>query len=421
MKSVCFDEVSDDRVIERVQMLVRRSNETTAELLAYLAEVDGRGLYLGQACSSMFAFCTERLHMSEAAAGKRITAARTARRFPAALPMIARGDIHLAGVCLLAPHLTEENHAELLARARHLSKRAIEKLVAEIAPRPDVRSRVTPLAQQMEMVPPVAPVEMAPSEHAPGRAAAAAPAEVTRAAVIAPLSPRRYEIRVTVDEQTHQALCQLQDLMSHAVPDRDPATIIARALDELLARTLTRRTGASKRPRAAKPPARRTRHIPAEVRRQVWTRDGGRCAFVDGEGRRCSATRWLELHHVDNWGRGAPHDPERIELRCRAHNLYQAVLDYGAALVAARRSEQSSRAREVGGRYAPTLDCAGGDQRRGRRRGGAGSAGRRAAAARRSGSAGETPVQRSRAARAADWSSEVRSEIEAEWLSSGAT
>jgi hypothetical protein len=141
--------MSDDRVLERVAVLVGRSNEITAELLAYLGEVDVRGLHLGQACSSLFAFCVELLHMSESAAGKRITAARVARRFPVVLEMIARGEIHLTAVNMLAAHLTEENQMEVLGRARHRSKRDIEMLVAEIAPRPDVPSRVLPLPRRV--------------------------------------------------------------------------------------------------------------------------------------------------------------------------------------------------------------------------------------------------------------------------------
>src|SRR5688572_21499472 len=61
MERACFDEMSDDRVLERVQVLVRRANQTTAELLGYLAEVEERRLHLPQACSSLFAFCVERL------------------------------------------------------------------------------------------------------------------------------------------------------------------------------------------------------------------------------------------------------------------------------------------------------------------------------------------------------------------------
>src|SRR5688500_4294639 len=201
MKNLCLESMSDDRVLERVEVLVARSNEITAELLAYLGEVDARGLHLGQACSSLFVFCIERLHMSESAAGKRITAARVARRFPVVLEMIAGGEIHLTAVNMLAAHLTEENHAEVLARARHRSKREIEKLVAEIAPRPDLPSRVVALPQQTA----------AQGVHAPARVAPA-PERAARPAVVAPLSPRRYEIRVTVDQETHDRLRQLQDV-----------------------------------------------------------------------------------------------------------------------------------------------------------------------------------------------------------------
>jgi hypothetical protein len=386
MEELRLDGMSDERVLERVEVLVKRANETTAELLAYLAEVDRRGLYLGEACGSLFAYCVERLHMSEAAAGKRITAARTARRFPLLFEMIAKGDVHLSGVTLLAPHLTEENHAELLARARHQSKREIEKLVAEIAPRPDVASRVAVLPRQVSVAAGAVEVAREDAQHvqAPGRAGGGPPAAVGRPAVVAPLAPRRYEIRVTVDEETHAALCQLQDLLSHQIPDRDPAAIISRALAHELELTLARKARATKKPRATekaratKKPratekaraaktaratetaraaktaratetprrdrtaAKRSRHIPAAACREVWGRDGGRCAFVDAKGRRCSSSRFLEYHHIHNWGRGAGHDPAEVELRCRAHNQYQAAIDYGADFIERKRGGVSA-------------------------------------------------------------------------------
>ena len=332
MEKLRLESMPDDRVLERVGVLVGQSNELTAELLAYLGEVDRRGLHLGEACSSLFAFCVERLHMSESAAGKRITAARVGRRFPVVLEMIAQGEIHLTTVNMLAAHLTEVNHVEVLARARHRSKRDVEKLVADLAPRPDVPSAVVTLPR-----PAAAQVV-----HAPERVADISP---PRPAVIAPLSPRRYEIRVTVDEETHDRLRQLQDL-AHQVPDRDPAVIVSRALELLLDRTLARKAAVTDRPRDAATSEERTRHIPAAVRRAVWQRDKGQCAHIDGKGRRCSSTRSLQFHHVKNWARGANHEPSEIELRCRAHNQYQAALDYGAAFMAGKKRPGGARARE---------------------------------------------------------------------------
>jgi len=156
---------------------------------------------------------------------------------------------------------------------------------------------------------------------------------------------------VTVDEATHEKLRQLQDLLAHTV-GRDPAVIVARAIAVLHEKTLARKAAVTKRPRRAKPARKRTRYIPAEVKRTVWTRDGARCAFVDDKGRRCSAESGLELHHLRNWARGAEHAADEIELRCRAHNQYHAVLDMvpssSAGGVAERASRPQREARTLG-------------------------------------------------------------------------
>ena len=81
---------------------------TTAELLALLAELDTRKLYLGEGYSSLFTYCTQRLHLSESAAYGRITAARAARRFPILLTRLADGDVTLTSISLLAAHLTDD-------------------------------------------------------------------------------------------------------------------------------------------------------------------------------------------------------------------------------------------------------------------------------------------------------------------------
>jgi len=124
--------LSDDELLARVKQLVRREGEATANLVAHLAELDARRLYLSEGCSSLFVNCTQILHLSEHAAFNRIEAARAARKFPVILALLASGALHLAAVRLLAPHLTAENHAELLQTARHRSKRDLEILVARV-------------------------------------------------------------------------------------------------------------------------------------------------------------------------------------------------------------------------------------------------------------------------------------------------
>ena len=127
--------VPDDALLRRLAEILGQSRRVEADLVAHIAEVDERRLWAREAFSSMFAYCTESLHLSEGEAYLRIAVARASREHPIVLAMLADGRLHLSGIALLAPHLTAENRETLLRRAAHRSKRQIEELVAEVAPR----------------------------------------------------------------------------------------------------------------------------------------------------------------------------------------------------------------------------------------------------------------------------------------------
>src|SRR5688572_13655668 len=141
MELVCFETMSDRDVVERLRELLREERRLTAAVLAHLGEVEARKLYLPAACSSMHVYCTRLLGMSEDQAFKRIRAARAVRRHPAVATAVAEGRLHLAGVVLLAPHLTGDNAEELVAEASGKSKAEIDVLLARRAPKPDVAER----------------------------------------------------------------------------------------------------------------------------------------------------------------------------------------------------------------------------------------------------------------------------------------
>jgi hypothetical protein len=85
------------------------------------------------------------------------------------LPMLGDGRLHLSGIALLAPHLTPENREALLRRATHRSKRQIEELIAEVAPREDVPALTRRLPERR------ASLAATPSSTATGPAPSAAP------------------------------------------------------------------------------------------------------------------------------------------------------------------------------------------------------------------------------------------------------
>ena len=105
--------LSDGALLRDLEQHVACERGDAAEVLADLAEVDARKLYLPAAFPSMYAWCVGELGLSEDAAKKRIHAARAARRFPAIFVAVAEGRLHLSTVVLLAapPHAGERGRA----------------------------------------------------------------------------------------------------------------------------------------------------------------------------------------------------------------------------------------------------------------------------------------------------------------------
>src|SRR5512140_3370763 len=134
--------LSDRELVDRVKDLACREGQVTACLVAHLAELEERQLHVAEGCASIFTYCTEVLHLSEHAAYHRIEAARASVKFPRVLEKLADGSLHLTAVRLLAPHLTENNHRDLLEEATHKTARQVDEIVARIRPRQAVASSV---------------------------------------------------------------------------------------------------------------------------------------------------------------------------------------------------------------------------------------------------------------------------------------
>jgi hypothetical protein len=326
--------LSDQALLAEAKRLVDHERRATVQLIALLIELDGRRLYLGEGYSSLFAYCTQALHLSEHASYTRIAAARATQRFPAILELLADGHINLTTVTLLASALTPENYVEVLQTARHRSKREVELLAATLHPRPPVPSVVRKLPAPT-LLASVQVVELEASQpqtdDSLGRVKVptAVMVPASRPAVVAPLAPERYKIQFTITRETHDKLRRVQDLLRHAIPNGDSAEIFDRALTVLLDDLARTKLAATDRPRRSGPTAQNSRHIPARVRRAVWARDAGQCTFVGKNGRRCAETGFLEVHHVVPYAAGGAATVENCRLYCAAHNKHEAALFFG--------------------------------------------------------------------------------------------
>ena len=381
--------VPDDELLRRLVTLLHESRHTEADLVAHVGEVDARRLYAREASPSMFAYCTEVLHLSEAEAYLRIAAARASREHPVLLTMLADGHLHLTAIAKLAPHLTAENRDILLRRATRRTKRQIEELVAELAPRPDApvlmrklperpSAPVRPSTQPPSALSPSAlPSSAMPSSTSPERHprsganrvghpalelrpdgvvsagpepcpeggatsdeqlrpdAVAAPRAVgrTRPAVVEPLAPARYRVQFTASAELRDKLERLQALMRSSIPDGDLAAIIDAAVTEKLERLEARRFARTKAPRKAlsgSETSSRTRQIPAAVKRRGPMPLRGRAGPTLHRSCRARVPPPAPLCP----GR-RPLPGERLP--ARAHNGRLPEVDYGRAAMARHR------------------------------------------------------------------------------------
>ena len=330
-------QLSDDALLHGFATLVAQDRRTTAALLAHIAEIDARHLYLRAGFESMRAYCMREIHLSEDAAITRITVARLARQLPALFLAIADGRLHLTAVRLLAPRLNAANVAEWIAAAANRSLGEIGVLLAHRYPQAESLRLDDGIAPQVVVVQPAGanshvlkrasgtPQQMLDESLPAGAtpvpvAVEVAPRVRTR---IAPLSPERYTLQVTLPGGTHDKLRRVQALLGHAVPSGDVAQVLDRALDALLLQLEKRKFGLAEQPRVSRPVA-NIRCIPARVRRAVYIRDAGRCAFVGQNRVRCNATSRLEFDHVVPVAHGGRSTAGNLRLLCRAHNRYEA-------------------------------------------------------------------------------------------------
>jgi hypothetical protein len=312
---------------------------------------------------------TRQLRLSEDAAVRRVAAARLVRRFPELLDAVAAGELHLTGLLMLGPHLTRENLRDVMARAKHRTKKEIAKLVRILDPWPEVPARIEALgpaprgmiatnptwAEQVASFCPVRElalgdrprdwVDEAPEvtevPELPEASELHAPARIDEAL--------RFKVQFTATEEYVNLLERAAALLSHSNEHNGIEEIHLRALRGLVEQLEKRRYGTatqiSKAEDVAKPAPQRaprpSRHIPARVRRAVFERDGARCTYVDGAGQRCRETHHLELHHIEPFARRGAHDIANLTLHCKAHNALAAERDFGAEPIARERDRSA--------------------------------------------------------------------------------
>jgi hypothetical protein len=302
----------DHVVLRRMDELAADERRAVSDAVACLAEVDRRKLWASLSYADLFDYCRRRLRYSTGAAYRRIHSARAAERWPEIYADLRDGTLSLCVAALIAPELRAGTAPALLEAARGKSKQEMEAWLAARRP------AAPPAPERVKVRPPL----KVPEDEEPRSFEASVP--------LPPPPAPSYEYAFTASARLHSAIERLKDLLWSKRPFGGLNDFLEVAIGDYLERhdpELRLKIGSA----AIAPEGRSAgRRVPRRVRDAVWARDGGRCAFVSSEGRRCECRRALELDHIRPFSLGGRSDAStNIRLLCREHNQLERRLKLG--------------------------------------------------------------------------------------------
>lgn len=347
-------DLSNDDLLKALERTCLYSRRMLARLLVQLGEVEARLLHAEVAYPSLFEFCVRKLGMSEGEAYRRVSGARIVRRFPALIPWLESGRLHLTTVVALRDSWTSENIDELAQKVAGKSKFDVAREIARRRPQPDAPDAIRKLPPQLEvssapnvepLTTPAAPridegdatrtasIDSAPAggdsaTHGREQAPLGNEARVPSRGVVKPLSEDRFKFQFTAGEGFRKKIEDVQNMLRHRNPRGDLEPIFELALDALIKQLKKERYAETERPQKTERPA-NADHVRDATRRAAFERDGLQCTY-EANGVRCSAKGFLELDHKNAKGRGGGPELANQRVLCREHNKLRARQVYGA-------------------------------------------------------------------------------------------
>ena len=298
--------LSDDNLLTETKVMATTEREATLTVLKYLREVERRKLFLRRGFSSLFDYVVKELHYSEGSAQRRIASMRLMNAIPAIQKKIEDGVLPLSTLSQAQTFFRQEaitspvQKMEVLERLEGKTSREVEKLLVceSTSPEKLIREKVRPLSE---------------SHH---------------------------HLSLTISSDLLDKLTELKSLLAHRNPSMDTAKLLEILTEESLAK---HRIKAPKLPPAPAAEAKnklavtgavqkRSRNIPANIKRRIWVRDDGKCTYKDPmTGRSCESKHFLQVDHKVPFAAGGDASEENLRLLCFAHNQLAAVDYFGTA------------------------------------------------------------------------------------------
>ena len=278
MHRMQFDLLSDDALLAELTACCVAGRKNDVRVVAFLIEVEERGLDLLRACSSMYDFCQRKLGMSGGQAWRRIAAARLAKDYPFILPLLEQGITHLSTLAHIKVFVTDDNVHALVAETAGKSRDQVDRILAH---RFGLQKRPTPSRGVLP-----------------------------------------------IDDELEALMVRARELTSHAIPDGDRLRLAKHAFRTYIAELEKKNRARAERPRPG--PTEATKSIPRASTRAMFEEHGEQCSYVDEKtGERCPSRVFIQRDHRHMQAHGGSHDPKNLRPLCGAHNRLLAKLALG--------------------------------------------------------------------------------------------
>lgn len=202
-----FRGFSDSSLIAHLQKLVSTERRTTAEILEVLKEVDARRLYLQLGFTSLFAYLTDGLSYSPAAAQRRIDSARLLRAVPEIKADLESGELNLTQVSMLAQGLRQKKASQA---SPQVAVSEIKSILTQIKNQ-NPRATQQTIAQELDL--PLKAVEIARAQK-----------------------DNSTRLEVTLPEDEMAKLQRSKEIISHTHPNPSWAELVCYLNEEFLKR-----------------------------------------------------------------------------------------------------------------------------------------------------------------------------------------
>jgi len=330
--------VSNDKLILNLKLLIEKEREVIAKIVLHLAEMFKRKLYLEAGYSSLFSYATKELKYSEAAAGRRIQAAKCIIEFPEVYNMLLTGDITLSAICKISSILNQDNSKEILSKIKGLSKSRLEILVCSYknSVKREVKDKIEPIiVKKKDNTGEQTLFKNEVKKNAKTNYRSDSWSEDNNEE-----TEQKVKLSFSADLKFLKSIETMKILLSGKYPlGADLETVFNEAINCYIEHNCPKEKAkrAEKRKESQKKDSnvinlsqkKDSRYIPAKVRAEVLKRDNYCCTYVSPSGKRCTSTWDLEIDHIIPVSKGGKSTLDNLRTTCRAHNMHFATNEFG--------------------------------------------------------------------------------------------